>query len=46
MTTDTYQRLLGLQQAQVFGLYDAPEAPHRELMTGLDEILAESNTDI
>lgn len=46
LTTDAYQRLLGSPQAQVFGLYDAPEDVHRELMTGLDEILSESKTDV
>lgn len=46
LTTDTYQRLLGLPRAQVFGLYDAPEDVDRKLIAGLDEILAERNTDV
>jgi PHD/YefM family antitoxin component YafN of YafNO toxin-antitoxin module len=45
LTAETYQRLTGGLAVQSFGLYDAPDGVHRELMNGLDEILADGDTD-
>lgn len=43
MTAEAYQRLAGKPEVQAFGLFDAPEDVHRELMSGLDEILDDND---
>lgn len=45
VTADAYHRLIGQQQVDAFGLLDAPEDIHRELMSGLDFIINEGNED-
>lgn len=45
LTAETYQRLAGKPQVQAFGLYDAPDEVHQDLLSGLDEILAEGDAD-
>lgn len=45
MTADTYHKLLGSMQVESYGLLDAPEEIHRELMSGLDAIIHEGGDD-
>lgn len=39
LTTNAYHRLKGQPHTQVYGLDDAPEGGHAELMAGLNAIL-------
>jgi hypothetical protein len=39
LTAEQYQKLIGQSHTQAYGLLDARDDIHQELMTGLDEII-------
>ena len=43
LTAEQYRKLIGRSHTQSYGLLDAPEDIHRELMTGLDDIIGTDN---
>ena len=43
LAAEQYRTLLGRSHTQSYGLLDAPEDIHQELMTGLDEIIGTDN---
>lgn len=46
LSAATYERLKGRGHTKVYGLDDAPDAVHDELMAGLDAILDENGPDV
>lgn len=45
LTADAYQRLRGQPHTVAYALEDAPEPIHSELMSGLNEILKDSDAN-
>lgn len=43
LTAEQYRKLIGRSHTQAYGLLDAPEGVHQELMTGLDDIIGTDN---
>jgi prevent-host-death family protein len=43
LTADQYRRLLGRSHTAAYGLEDAPDDVHDELMTGIDELLEDGH---
>ncbi|CDM61163.1 MULTISPECIES: type II toxin-antitoxin system prevent-host-death family antitoxin [Rhizobium] len=43
LTAEQYRKLIGRSHTVVYGLMDAPEDIHQELMTGLEDIIEGDN---
>jgi prevent-host-death family protein len=43
LTAEQYRKLVGHSHTVAYGLDDAPDAVHDELMSGIDEILDDSH---
>ncbi|TCU11694.1 type II toxin-antitoxin system prevent-host-death family antitoxin [Rhizobium sullae] len=43
LTAEQYRKLIGRSHTVAYGLMDAPEDIHEELMTGLEEIIEGDN---
>ncbi|SCW62581.1 prevent-host-death family protein [Rhizobium mongolense subsp. loessense] len=43
LTAEQYRKLIGRSHTVAYGLMDAPEDIHRELMTGLEDIIEGDN---
>ncbi|MGO7758345.1 prevent-host-death protein [Rhizobium leguminosarum bv. viciae] len=43
LTAEQYRKLVGRSHTQAYGLLDAPEDIHQELMTGIEDIVGADN---
>ncbi|NEK55410.1 prevent-host-death protein, partial [Rhizobium leguminosarum] len=43
LTAAQYRKLIGRSHTQAYGLLDAPEDIHQELMTGIEDIIGTDN---
>jgi prevent-host-death family protein len=43
LTAEQYRKLIGRSHTQAYGLLEAPEDIHHELMTGLEDIIGTDN---
>ncbi|WP_341487166.1 type II toxin-antitoxin system prevent-host-death family antitoxin [Pararhizobium sp. A13] len=43
VTAEQYRKLIGYSHTVAYGLMDAPEEIHQELMTGLEDIIEADN---